>query len=317
MIGSNISIALVNIGIEVIGVDNLERGEKKNIQLILDANNFTFRYSDISSDSSWACDMNKEDIVIHTADVVAGIGYVFENEWRVFKRNIQINSFFAETTLSYSPEKIIYLGTACSYPEHLQRSVSDSGLVENDKFPASPESGYGWSKLIGEIEFKLAYKNSRTKLITLDLHNVYGWPCIYSDSTSQVIPALIYKALTNEELSVWGDGKQGRAFVEVNDVVEAVKDAINYKGERDNFMIGPKFCSTISEIANIIINNPLTKSSRVIFDTSKPVGDVGRFSKSIISEDDLTWAPEVNISEGIHSLISEIKNDMETRGQNN
>ena len=93
----------------------------------------------------------------------------------------------------------------------MQRSVNESVLQESDKFPADPESGYGWSKLIEKLSW-LAVKDASTKLIVLDLHNVYGWPCVYNDETSQVIPSLINRALLskNGKLEVWGDGSRQR-----------------------------------------------------------------------------------------------------------
>ena len=125
--------------------------------------------------------------------------------------------------------------------------------------PADPESGYGWSKLLGEIEFQLAVKHIGTRLITLDLHNVYGWPCIYADATSQVIPSLIYRALQASDgvLTVWGDGSQGRAFLHVSDVVEAITASLTYEGQFDNFMIGPDHCTTIGDIAQLLVNHEL------------------------------------------------------------
>ena len=49
-------------------------------------------------------------------------------------------------------EGYIYVGTACSFPEHLQSGVDAAPLKEDDQYPASPESAYGWSKLMGEYE---------------------------------------------------------------------------------------------------------------------------------------------------------------------
>ena len=193
MIGSNLARKILQSGHIVIGIDNLWRGTLDNISDLMENDNFSFRKADIISNTDWYSDLKHEDTIIHVADIVAGIGYVFANEWDVFSSNLRINNMIAQIVSDYTPAKLIYLGTACSYPQDMQRSVNESILQESDKFPADPESGYGWSKLIGEIEFKLAVKNSSTKLIVLDLHNVYGWPCVYNDATAQVIPSLINK----------------------------------------------------------------------------------------------------------------------------
>ena len=311
MIGSNLARKILQSGYIVIGIDNLWRGTLDNISDLMEDDNFTFREADIISDMDWFCDMNHEDTIIHVADIVAGIGYVFSNEWDVFSSNLRINNMIAQIISDHTPAKLIYLGTACSYPQDMQRSVNESVLQESDKFPADPESGYGWSKLIGEIEFKLAVKNSSTKLIVLDLHNVYGWPCVYNDATAQVIPSLINRALLskNGKLDVWGDGSQGRGFLHVSDVVSAIEKAIDYTGDITNFMIGPDFCTSISELANIIVSNELIPVNEVIYDTSKPTGDIGRFANSSLARKELGWSVSTDFSTEINALIEKIFED--------
>tara|TARA_B100000242_G_scaffold294365_1_gene276795 strand:+ start:8581 stop:9567 length:987 start_codon:yes stop_codon:yes gene_type:complete len=311
MIGSNLARKILKSGHAVVGIDNLWRGTLDNISDLMEHENFSFRKADIISDTDWFSDMKHEDTIIHVADIVAGIGYVFANEWDVFSSNLKINNMIAQIVTNFEPERLIYLGTACSYPQNMQRSVNESVLQESDKFPADPESGYGWSKLIGEIEFKLAVKDASTKLIVLDLHNVYGWPCVYNDETSQVIPSLINRALLskNGKLEVWGDGSQGRGFLHVNDVISAVEKSIDYSGDVSNFMIGPDFCTSISELANIIVANDLLPVNEVIYDTSKPMGDIGRFANSSLAQKELGWSVSTDFSEEINALIEKIVED--------
>ena len=70
-------------------------------------------------------------------------------------------------------------------------------MVEEDQFPAEPESGYGWSKLMGEIECGYLSNEGITDTVILSLHNVYGRYCDLSPSTSQVIPSLCKKAIAS------------------------------------------------------------------------------------------------------------------------
>ncbi len=311
MIGSNTARALLDNGLAVVGIDNLWRGSKKNIEDLLSHSNFTFRHTDIISDHDWYRDMGTSDVLIHIADIVAGIGYVFSNEWSVFQKNLLINTSVARVVNQSKPGRFIYLGTACSYPQHLQRSVQASMLSESNKFPAEPESGYGWSKLVGEIEFRLATKGTDTRCTVLDLHNVYGWPCAYRDDTSQVIPALIFKAINaaDKKLSVWGDGRQGRAFLHVADVVSAIQLALAYSGSHSTFMIGPNHCTTISEVARLIQMHPKIETEEVVFDISKPMGDIGRFADSTLALQELGWMPKVDFQRGLYDLIDRIIDD--------
>lgn len=313
MIGSNIARALLDQGMNVVGVDNLWRGTGRNLAALKQHPNFTFRHADIIADHDWYRDMTRHDAVIHTADIVAGINYVFSNEWSVFQKNILINTQVARIVNDRQPGRFLYLGTACSYPQNLQRSVQASVLSEGVKFPADPESGYGWSKLVGEIEFRLAVKGTSVRFTTLDLHNVYGWPCAYNDPTSQVIPSLINRALsaTDGRLTVWGDGKQGRAFVHVSDVVSAVLAALSYQGDEPTFMIGPDRCTTIGELASLIITHPKVEVSELVFDTTKPTGDIGRFADASLARQHLGWSPQVSFERGLLELIDRIVEDRE------
>ena len=312
MIGSNTARKLLADGRAVVGVDNLWRGRLENIADLLGNKNFTFRHADIAADQDWFRDMRTNDALIHIADIVAGIGYVFANEWGVFQKNLLINTAVARIVNVLQPARFIYLGTACSYPQAMQRSVAASVLSESAKFPADPESGYGWSKLLGEIEFRLAVKNTGTKLLVLDLHNVYGWPCVYRDSTAQVIPSLINRALTSKDrtLTVWGDGTQGRAFVHVRDVVAAIVLALRYAGETPTFMIGPGKCTTIGELAEMIRDHPSVGIDSVVFDVNRPTGDIGRFADASLATRELGWSPSIGFRQGLHELIDRIVDDL-------
>lgn len=311
MIGFNIAKALLADRHNVIGIDNLWRGTSRNLDQLKANSHFEYRHADIVADRNWSFDIGADDTIVHTADIVAGIGFVFANEWTIFQKNLLINTEIARIVHFQEPRQLIYLGTACSYPQGLQRSTESSVLSEAVKFPADPESGYGWSKLVGDIEFGLAVKGKRTRLTVLDLHNVYGWPCVYRDGTAQVIPALVMKALssTDRSLTVWGNGKQGRAFLHVDDVVGAVRSALAYHGVHSNFMIGPDKCTTIGEVAELISRHPAVAIDRVLFDTTKPTGDIGRYADASRARTELGWKPRIRFEDGLSDLINRIAED--------
>lgn len=297
--------ALLN-GYKVVGVDNLSRGRFKNLEPLLVNKLFTFVYSDISCDLEWASNLNDSDVIVHLADIVGGIGYVVNNEWSIFNRNLRINSHLASVVNIRKPHQLIYVGTACSYPQGMQKSIDKSGLTEIDKFPADPESGYGWSKLIGDIEYNLLCKVNGVIYTNLDLHNVYGSPCDFNPATAQVIPSLIYKALTSEQLVLWGNGEQGRAFVEVRDVAAAILASID-RCIGGSYMIGPDFCTAINDVAKLLLGNSKVKAKTIIHDLSKPVGDIGRYYSGSAAYETLGWKPKIFIEKGISDLVNYIE----------
>jgi GDP-D-mannose 3',5'-epimerase len=305
MIGSVFCHTAIDAGYRIIGIDNLSRGKMQHIEDLLTHSDFSFFHADVASERSWANGIGKDDIILHLADIVGGISYVFDNEWHIFQRNLLINTNLAQIVQAQKPKQLVYVGTACSYPQTKQRSVDESGLTEDDKFPADPESGYGWSKLVGDIEYGILCRKLELTYTNIDLHNVYGWPCDFNPITAQAIPSLIYKALHNQELLIWGNGTQGRAFVEVRDVVDAILRAIALQAE-GTFMIGPRVCTTINQIAEIVLRHPRVKATTKDHDLTKPTGDIGRFYAGHRSQEVLGWQPVISLEQGINELVDKI-----------
>jgi nucleoside-diphosphate-sugar epimerase len=205
----------------------------------------------------------------------------------------------------------LYIGTACSFPEFLQDKLDYQLLLEEDLYPALPESAYGWSKLMGQYETELLSKESNIKTCTLMLHNVYGAPCDFSEEKSQVIPSLIRKVIDkeNNNLDVWGSGKQGRAFIHVNDVVDGIISALDNGWGHGHIQIGPDKCTSIKEIAEELLI--ISKSNKKIkYDTSKPEGDLARAANYSKAKKILNWEPKVDLKMGLSSLYFWIENQI-------
>ena len=189
------------------------------------------------------------------------------------------------------------------FPKKLQLSVSSEPLVEEDQFPAEPESGYGWSKLMGEIESNYLAKEGITNSVILSLHNVYGRYCDLSPSTSQVIPSLCDKAISSlsnqKNYKCMGRWQSRKSICACKRCCRFNKKKALIKGENKGVIqIGPKKCTTINEIANIIIKN-LDSDLKIEHDLSKPVGDVGRRANASKAKRLLGWEPNVPIDEGL------------------
>ncbi len=91
----------------------------------------------------------------------------------MFRNNLLINSNVTKAIYNSPPKRYIYIGTACSFPKKLQLSTESLPLTEEDQFPASAESGYGWSKLMGEIEARYLSKEGITnkKIVIEEINN--------------------------------------------------------------------------------------------------------------------------------------------------
>lgn len=242
MIGSNLVKRLVKEGWDVYVADNLWRGKIENLndengKPVIDLDTHFFK-KDLSIYEEAESVVGITDYVVHLADIVAGIDYVFSNQGELFRVNNLINSNLFAACRKAGKEKIklLYVGTVCSFPLTRQNMLNPEPLHEDELFPAMPESAYGWSKLMGQLEIGYLEKETGIPCCTLMFHNVYGTPTDFGER-SQVIPALIRKAVNypKEEFVVWGSGEQGRAFIHVNDIVNALVLALDKVGDMAGF----------------------------------------------------------------------------------
>ena len=243
------------------------------------------------------------DIVFHLADIVAGINYVFSHEFEVWRRNQQINASTLNAAIENNVGRYIYVGTACSFPKHLTfGDAAGQLLVEDDAYPANPESSYGWSKLMGEYEIELASREGLIDSTILRLHNVYGFPTEFSHERSQVIPALCRKAASfpNEDFIVWSSGHQRRAFLHVDDVVRALVGSLQVEQNVGPIQIGPSESTAISQIAEKIVEIS-RKDVTIRYDRAKPEGDTDRVGDCAKALKFLNWSPQVDLDEGLRS----------------
>lgn len=307
MIGSNLTKRLVKENWDVFVVDNLWRGKIENLNdengnPVINLKTHFFQKDLTNYDDAKAI-IGNTDYIVHLADVVAGIDYVFKNQGELFRINNLINSNVFDCCRkvgSNSLKGVLYVGTVCSFPLTRQNTLNPRPLKEDELFPAMPESAYGWSKLIGQLELSYLEKETGIPSCTLMFHNVYGTPTDFEER-SQVIPALIRKAVNypKESFNVWGSGEQGRAFIHVNDVINALVLALEKGWGHGYIQIGPSFCTSIKEIAEMIINIS-GKNIIPFYDRSKPEGDKARCADYSKAQEILGWNPKVSLEEGLY-----------------
>lgn len=319
MIGSSFVKYLIDSGVDssnLFIIDNLWRGKKEylknhNGDMLIPEENFY--QLDLAVDDIPSQLVDKVNVLIHLADIVAGIGYVFNNQYEIFRQNNLINTNTFNAFSKGNLNKIIYAGTACSFPKNLQNGL-DSILSEEQLFPAEPESAYGWSKLLGQLELNYLAEAHNIKTTTLMFHNVYGINTDYDSERSQVIPSIINRIIDCNEgdtFEVWGSGNQGRAFVHVNDICKALYEALE-KNTSEYIQIGPDVCTSIRDIVENLISISNKKLS-IKFDLTKPEGDKGRCANYNLAKKELGWTPSVDLTIGLTELYQWIKNEKEKK----
>lgn len=317
MIGSNLVRRLVTEGHRVSVADNLWRGKLENLfedgKPVIDLDAF-FHKVDLRSHSNCLAVSRDVDVVYHLADIVAGINYVFSNEPFLFRANILMNSNMLAAAVENGVKRFVYVGTACSYPKEKQGFLDPPPFREEDVYPANPESSYGWSKLMGEYECELAGRAGQIEIGLLRLHNVYGPPCELSPEKSQVIPALCRKAILHpaEEFVVWGSGRQRRAFVYVDDAIDALCRVLERGMNQGAIQIGPGKSVSIGAIAEKIVAIS-GKPIRMTMDPSRPEGDMDRTADWSKAARILQWSPRVPLSEGLERTYEWCRRYIEMR----
>lgn len=317
MIGSNLVKRIERNGLGAVKVaDNLWRGKREYLcdeegQFVIDMNK-DFLEVDLRNPEACRQAVRGIEEVYHLADVVAGIDYVFSHQTDVFHDNLTINSNMLKAAAEEGVERFVYVGTACSYPKAKQFGVEAPPLVEEDMFPADPESAYGWSKLVGELQTLLYGQETSMMTGVLRFHNVYGPPTDFSSERSQVIPSLIAKAILypKYDFQVWGSGSQGRSFVYVDDIIDSLLLAMDMGLNQGVIQIGTDRCTSVRELAETIVAIS-GKKIQIQYDLSKPEGDIGRCGDCRKAEKILGWKPKISMEEGLKKTYKWIKRQIE------
>lgn len=216
------------------------------------------------------------DIFFHLADIVAGIGYVFDNQYEILTENMGIDRAAFELAKALEITKVVYASTACVFNQYAQRSIDSKLKIDRDLFPAFPESTYGWAKLYGQLLLQNLFEEQQYKVVFF--HNMIGTPCDFFSDKSQMVPSLCNRLQnqSNNELTVWGSGNQGRAFVPVKTAAIFLSDLYNTWSDMGSLQqFGPGQCTSVNEVAEILITNFMQKC-KIVHDLTKPEGDIGR-----------------------------------------
>ena len=268
-----------------------------------DYNNFQF----INSDCVEWFKKNKDkkfDYVLHLAAIVGGREMI-ENNPLAVAQDLTIDSKFWEWCIAAKPKKTIYFSSSASYPLNLQKKNYYRLLKEKDlDFSQSlgiPDYTYGWSKLTGEYLAKIAFQKHGIKSVCYRPFSGYG----EDQDLSYPFPNLcknIIKANRSKKVEVWGNGKQMRDFIHIDDCVEGVirtMDKIN-DGSAINLSTG-KYTSFINflNISKKIIGNDF----KIITKKSKPVGVFAR-GGCIKKQLRLGFKYKISLNQGIERGIN-------------
>ena len=238
--------------------------------------------------------------VYHLAADMGGIGYITASHAGIARNNSLMNLHMLEAARSNDIERFLYSSSACVYRHDLQTSPDVTPLREEDAWPAQPEEGYGLEKLYAEKLCQYYTEDYGLPTRVVRFHNVYGPLGTYDGGREKAPAAMCRKvayAADSDQIEVWGDGKQTRSFMYIDDCVEGIQ-RIMRSAHGTPLNLGTDELVTVDELAEIAIGVSKKKIS-LVHDLSKPQGVRGRNSDNSRLREVLQWEPRTTLRKGM------------------
>jgi nucleoside-diphosphate-sugar epimerase len=304
-IGGHLVTRLKNEGYWVRGVDIKEHEYKKSDAdefFVLDlrnADNVTRSFTINSITETF-------DEVYQLAADMGGAGYIFtgEHDADVMHNSAMINLNVANEAIKYANmPKIFYSSSACMYPEYNQLDPDNPKCSEDSAYPAAPDSEYGWEKLFSERLY-LAYSRNYGLPVRIGrFHNIFG-PYGSWNNGKEKAPAAICRKIAFSEngiIEIWGDGKQTRSFLYIDDCIEAVRRFMNseFNGPMN---IGSEEMISINGLAELVAK--IANKNILINNIPGPQGVRGRNSDNTLMKNKIQWTPTQPLYVGIEKTYN-------------
>jgi len=298
-IGSHVVEKLVLRGARVIILDNLQNGKLKNISAVKSKVTLVHGNCSNMADALDAC--KQKDVVMNLAARVGGIEYNRTHQATMLRDNLNIELTMIEAARQAKVGRFLVISSACVYPRECSVPTP-----ETEGFLSEPEptnGGYGWAKRMGELLGKYYTEEFGMKVSVVRPYNCYGPRDHFDPKTSHVIPALIKRVFDGENpITVWGTGKQTRAFLYVEDLAEGMIAGVERYPTSDPVNLGTDEEVTIAQLVKKIIMVS-GKKVTVQFDKTKPDGSARRNSDNRKAKKHLQFTAKTRLDEGLTKTI--------------
>ncbi len=240
------------------------------------------------------------DQVYNLAADMGGIGYITAFHAAIAHNNILINAHMLEASRQQHVTRFLFSSSACVYAQSKQKSADVTALKEEDAFPADPEPGYGWEKLYAEELCRYYWQDYRFETRIVRFHNVYGPLGTYQGGKEKAPAAICRKVALSPspgEIEVWGDGRQTRSFMYIDDCTEGLM-RIMASDHRDALNLGTDELVTVDELVDLI-GKIAGKDISKRHNTEGPQGVRGRNSDNTLLRRVLGWEPATSLEIGL------------------
>ena len=308
-IGSHLVKRLKNEGYWVRGVD------LKHTEFAPTAAD-DFVIADLRRASSWETILDTQfDEAYQLAADMGGAGFVFsgQNDAEIMHNSAMINLHMAHYAVLRRVRKVFYSSSACMYPAYNQEDPDNPVCSEASAYPAAPDSEYGWEKLFSERLYAAYSRNYGTEVHVARFHNIIG-PQGTWEGGREKAPAAICRKIAETpdggEIEIWGDGKQTRSFLYIDECVEGVRRFMesNFAGPVN---IGSEEMVSINQLAEMAMK--IARKKLRIRHIPGPLGVRGRNSDNKLISEKLGWAPSHSLEEGLRKTFEWINGQVKSR----
>jgi len=273
-----------------------------------------FVIADLRDAASWDKALDREiDEAYQLAADMGGAGYIFtgDHDAHVMHNSAMINLHMADYGVRRGVHKVFYSSSACMYPAYNQEDPQNPNCAESSAYPAAPDSEYGWEKLFSERLYLAFHRNHGLDVRIARFHNIFGPEGTWHGGREKAPAALCRKVAEQEDggvIEIWGDGKQTRSFLHIDECIEAVRRLMN-SSFRGPVNIGSEEMVTINHMAEMIMQ--IAGKRLTTQHIPGPTGVRGRNSDNRLIRAELGWAPSMSLKQGLEKTYPWIASQVE------
>jgi len=253
------------------------------------------------------------DELYQLAGDVGGAGYIFtgEHDADVMHNSSQINLNIAKIATEKQVKALFFSSSACIYPAENQTDPNNPNCEESSAYPANPDSEYGWEKLVSERLY-LSYKRNYGLNVKIGrFHNIFGPESTWTGGKEKAPAAICRKvaeAKEEQKIQIWGDGKQTRSFLFIEDCIDAATKLMRSEFTGP-YNIGSEEMISMNDFTQLVLE--ISNKRNEIENIEGPTGVQGRCSHNALIEKDLNWTPKYTLKTGVEHLYKWISTQID------
>jgi GDP-D-mannose 3', 5'-epimerase len=250
--------------------------------------------------------------VYNLAADMGGMGFI-ENNKALCMLTVLINTHLLMAARKHGIKRYFYASSACVYNGDKQKDPNVTALKEEDAYPALPEDGYGWEKLFSERMCRHFREDFGITTRVARYHNVYGPHGTYEGGREKAPAAVCRKVITakltgKHEIEIWGDGKQTRSFMYIDDCLHGTQK-LTASDIIEPLNIGSSELVSINQLVDIVEDIAGIKLKRN-YNLSAPKGVNGRNSDNTKIKQLMGWEPNIRLRDGMEKTYRWIYDQM-------